>query len=79
MEQVAFESFGGVIQASIDNKIIGTLLSNGVFHGEQKRLDSTSTLSLKVGLFVFCTTTLNSTATLIEGVGKEKLYVSLAY
>lgn len=36
MEQVAFESFGGVIQASIDNKIIGTPLSNGVFHGEQK-------------------------------------------
>ena len=73
MEQVAFESFGGVIQASIDNKIIGTPLSNGVFHGEQKSLDSTSTLSLKVGLFVFCTISLNSTATLIEGGGERKV------
>ena len=72
MEQVAFESFGGVIQASTDNKIIGTLLSNGVFHGEQKSLDSTSILSLKVRLFVFCTISLNSTATLIEGGGEGK-------
>ena len=62
-----------MIQASIDNKIIGTLLSNGVFHGEQKSLDSTSTLSLKVGLFAFCTISLNSTATLIEGGGEGKV------
>ena len=34
MEQVAFESFGGVIQASTDNKIIGTLLSNVTFFGK---------------------------------------------
>ena len=37
MEQVAFESFGGVIQASTDNKIIGTPLSNGVFFMENKK------------------------------------------
>ena len=72
MEQVAFESFGGVIQASIDNKIIGTPLSNSVFYGEQKSPDSTSTLSLKVGLFVFCTISLNSIATLIEGGAEGK-------
>ena len=72
MEQVAFGSFGGVIHASIDNKIIGTPLSNSVFYGEQKSLDSTSTLSLKVGLFVFCTISLNSIATLIEGGGEGK-------
>ena len=61
-----------MIQASIDNKIIGTPLSNGVFYGEQKNLDSTSTLSLKVGLFVFCTISLNSTETLIEAGGEGK-------
>ena len=61
-----------MIQASIDNKIIETPLPNSVFYGEQKSPDSTSTLSLKVGLFVFCTISLNSIATLIEGGGEGK-------
>ena len=61
-----------MIQDSIDDKIIGIPLSTGVFYGEQKSLDSTSTLSLKVGWFVFCTISLNSTATLIEGGGEGK-------
>lgn len=67
-----FESFGGVIPVTIDNKIIGTPLSNGVFYGEQKSLDSTSTISLKVGLFVFCTISLSRAATLVEGGGEGK-------
>ena len=61
-----------MIQASIDNKIIETPLPNSVFYGEQKSPDSTSTLSLKVGLFVFCTISLNSIAALIEGGGEGK-------
>ena len=59
-------------QATTDNKISGTPLSNGVFYGEQKTLDSTSTLSLKVGLFVFSTISLNITATLMKRGGEGK-------